>query len=66
VATATDGTSVVVWQESPRDAAIPPSVFFRRLLADCTPSGDGGSLGAGGVVGRREPHVAVRPEGGSS
>lgn len=64
VATATDGTSVVVWQESPRDAAIPPSVFFRRLLADCTPSGDVGSLGAVGVVGRREPHVAVRPEGG--
>lgn len=64
VATATDGTSVVVWQESPRDAAIPPSVFFRRLLADCTPSGNVGSLGAVGAVGRREPHVALRPGGG--
>lgn len=64
VATATDGTSVVVWQETPRDFVNPPSVFFRRLLADCSPSGDVGSLGAVGVVGRREPHVARRPDGG--
>ncbi len=64
VATATDGTSVVVWQESPRDFVTPPSVFFRRLLADCTPSGNVGSLGAVGVVGRREPHVALRSDGG--
>ncbi len=64
VATATDGTSVVVWQETPVDSVTPPSVFFRRLLADCTPSGDVGSLGAVGVVGRREPAVASRPDGG--
>ncbi len=64
VATASDGTSVVVWQESPRDSSIPPSVYFRRLLADCTPTGNVGSLGAVGVVGRREPHVARRSDGG--
>ncbi len=64
VATASGGTSVVVWEESPRDSAIPPSVFFRRLAADCTPSGNVGSLGAVGVVGRREPHVALRPDDG--
>lgn len=64
VATATDGTSVVVWQETPVDGVTPPSVFFRRLLADCTPTGDVGSLGAVGVIGRREPAVASRPDGG--
>jgi len=64
VASATDGTSVVVWQETPRDFVTPPSVFFRRLLADCSPNGNVGSLGAVGVVGRREPHVALRPGGG--
>ncbi|HRA41978.1 MAG TPA: hypothetical protein PK108_15665, partial [Pyrinomonadaceae bacterium] len=61
LATASDGTSVVVWQENPRDSAIPPSVFYRRLAADCTPLGNVGSLGAVGVVGRRETHVALRP-----
>ena len=64
VATASDGTSVVVWQETPVDFVTPPSVFFRRLLADCTPTGNVGSLGAVGVVGRREPEVAPRPDGG--
>lgn len=64
VATATDGTSVVVWQETPVDFVTPPSVFFRRLLADCTPTGNVGSLGAVGVVGRLEPEVASRPDGG--
>ena len=64
VATASDGTSVVVWQETPGDHVTPPSVFFRRLLADCTPTGNVGSLGAVGVVGRRDPEVALRPDGG--
>lgn len=64
VAVGSDGTSVVVWQESPRDGSIPPSIFYRRLLADCTPTGDVGSLGAVGVVGRREPRVAKRSDGG--
>ncbi len=64
VATATDGTSIVVWQETPVDLVTPPSVFFRRLLTDCTPTGNVGSLGAVGVVGRREPEVASRPDGG--
>ncbi len=64
VATASDGTSVVVWQETPVDFVTPPSVFFRRLLADCTPTGNVGSLGAVGVIGRREPEVGSRPDGG--
>ncbi|MBP9143385.1 MAG: hypothetical protein KBI44_02800 [Thermoanaerobaculia bacterium] len=64
LATASDGTSVVAWQENPRDSAIPPSVFYRRLAADCSPLGNVGSLGAVGVVGRREPHVALRPDDG--
>jgi len=64
VAMASDGSSVVVWQETPVDFVTPPSVFFRRLLADCTPAGNVGSLGAVGVVGRREPEVAMRPDGG--
>ena len=59
-----DGSSVVTWQENPRVAGVPPSVFFRRLLSDCTASGEVGSLGAVGVVGRRQPHVAYRADGG--
>ena len=64
VATDTDRKSLVVWQENPRDSAIPPSIFFRRLATDCAVLGGVGSLGSVGVVGRREPHVAFLREGG--
>lgn len=64
IATDSDRRSVVVWQENPRVAGVPPSIFFRRLSAACTTVGQVGSLGAVGVVGRREPHVAFRDDGG--
>lgn len=64
VATDTDGTSVVVWYEIPRAPGGLPSVFFRRLQADCNPEGEVGSLGAIGVIGRRDPHVALRSGSG--
>lgn len=64
VATDSDGRSVVAWQEVPRVPLALPSVFFRRLLADCATQGEVVSLGGIGEVGRREPHVAYRRDGG--
>ncbi len=64
VATDSDRRSVVAWQENPRVAGVPPSIFFRRLSGYCTTSGEVGSLGAVGFIGRREPHVAYRGDGG--
>ena len=64
VATDSDRRSVVVWQENPRVADVPPSIFFRRLSGYCTTLGEVGSLGAVGVVGRRQPHAAYRSDGG--
>ncbi|MGE0639420.1 MAG: hypothetical protein AB7G12_07175 [Thermoanaerobaculia bacterium] len=64
VATDTNRNSVVVWQENPRVSGVPPSIFFRRLGANCSTMGGVGSLGSVGVIGRREPHVAFRGDGG--
>jgi hypothetical protein len=64
VAMDSDGSFVVAWTEFPQDSTIPPSVFFRRVGADCVPLGAVDSLGSVGVAGQREPTVAIRPDGG--
>lgn len=64
VATASNRRSVAVWQETPRASGIPPTIFYRLLRDDCFPVGSVRSLGFVGVVGRREPHVAIRGDGG--
>jgi hypothetical protein len=65
VAMDTTGSMFVVWEESPRVQGVPPSIFFRRLDANCQPLGNVESFGAVGVVGRREPEVAIRATGGA-
>jgi hypothetical protein len=65
VAMDSTGSMFVVWEESPRPPGVPPSIFFRRLDANCQPLGNVQSLGAVGVVGRREPEVAILAGGGA-
>lgn len=64
VAMESDGRFVVVWTEFPRDPAIPPSVFFRRVDANCAPLGVVGDLGSVGSAGQRQPDIAIRWNGG--
>ncbi|MEO7796081.1 MAG: hypothetical protein ABIV06_15030, partial [Thermoanaerobaculia bacterium] len=63
IATASDGRSVVAWQEILRVPLALPSVYFRMLGADCAPEGEVISLGSVGTIGRSQPHVAVRGDG---
>jgi hypothetical protein len=58
-----DGSFVVVWQEDPQVEA-PSSIFFRRFDADCFALGNVQALGAVGDIGRHDPRLARRPDGG--
>ncbi len=64
VAVDSDGTFAVVWMEQPRLAGVPTSVFFRRFDAGCRALGNVQSLASVGEVGRRDPHIATRTDGG--